>query len=357
MGDAAYCAGINRFVLHRFVQQPWDDRYLPGATMGQWGTHFDRTQTWWKFIKPLVQYWQRCQALLQWGKIAPLGFHAEGSPVRAIHRHGDAADVWFVANLERTAGEAQCSFKATGKQPELWDPVTGEVRELPDFKDDGTETTLALEFAPSQSWFVVFRKPGKPSPGSNFPTLNPVGEVTGSWDVSFDPKWGGPAAVKFEKLEDWTTRPEPGIRYYSGTAIYRTTFDGANATRLDLGVVNNIARVKLNERDLGIVWTAPWSVSIPAGLLRAKGNQLEVEIANTWRNRLIGDEQEPSDCEWLPGHMGNGGFLKQFPDWFVKGQPRPSIGRYCFTTWNYFTKDSQLAPSGLLGPVRLMNSR
>jgi hypothetical protein len=211
-----------------------------------------------------------------------------------------------------------------------------------------------LEFAPAQSWFVVFRKPGKPSRGANFPAVKPVAEITGVWDVSFDPHWGGPATVKFEKLEDWTTRSEPGIRYYSGTATYRKTFDGANATRLDLGTVNHIARVRLNGRDLGVVWTAPWSVSIPKGLLKARGNQLEIEVANVWRNRLIGDEQEPPDCEWLPGHQGNGGFLKKFPDWFVKGQPRPSKGRYCFTTWNYFTKDSPLAPSGLLGPVRLI---
>lgn len=354
IGDAAYCAGINRFILHRFVQQPWDERYLPGATMGQWGTHFDRTQTWWESGKALVQYWQRCQALLQWGRIAPLGFLAEEFPVAAIHRRSGTADVWFVANLERTGGEAQCSFKVTGRQPELWDPVSGTQRALPDFEDDGSKTTLTLEFAPAQSWFMVFRKPGKPSRGPNFPVLKPVTEITGTWDVSFDPKWGGPAAVKFGKLEDWTKRPEPGIRFYSGTATYRTTFDGANATQLDLGVVNHIARVRLNGRDLGVVWTAPWSVRLPAGVLKPKGNQLEIQAANTWRNRLIGDEQEPADCEWLPGHMGNGGFLKRFPDWFVKGQPRPSRGRYCFTTWNYFTKDSPLAPSGLLGPVRLL---
>ena len=354
IGDAAYCAGINRFVLHRFVHRPWDERYLPGATMGQWGTHFDRTQTWWKYVGALVEYWQRCQALLQWGKYAPADFHAEGLSINAIHRRSETADVWFVANPEREAGEAQCTFKVTGKQPELWDAVTGTKRELPDFEDDGSETTLTLEFAPAQSWFVVFRKPGKPSHKSNFPTLKPVAEITGPWDVSFDPKWGSPGTVKFEKLEDWTKRPEPGIRYYSGTAIYRTTFNGANATRLDLGVVNHIARVRLNGRDLGVVWTAPWSVSIPDGLLKPTGNQLEIEVANVWRNRLIGDEQEPPDCEWLPGHMGHGGYLKQFPDWFIKGEPRPSRGRYCFTTWNYFTKDSPLVSSGLLGPVRLI---
>ena len=89
------------------------------------------------------------------------------------------------------------------------------------------------------------------------------------------------------------------------------------------------------------------------GLRHAKDNELEIEATNVWANRLIGDEQEPADCEWLPGYQGNGGFLKQFPDGFVTGQARPSQNRYCFTTWNSFVKNSPPAPSGLLDPVRL----
>jgi hypothetical protein len=103
---------------------------------------------------------------------------------------------------------------------------------------------------------------------------------------------------------------------------------------LNLGTVNHIARVCLNGRDLGVVWTAPWGVEIPKGLLKPTGNELEIEVTNVWANRLIGDEQEPPDCEWLPGHhfANQGGYLKRFPDWFVKKEPRPSKGRFCFTT-------------------------
>lgn len=358
IGDAAYCAGINRFILHRFVQQPWDGQYMPGATMGCWGTHFDRTQTWWEPGKALVQYWQRCQALLQWGQIAPLDFSADGLPVTAIHRRAEGADLWFVANPQRVGGEVRCVFKVTGKQPELWDPVTGEMRDLPEFKNADGQTEISLTFGVAQSFFVVFRKPGIPTPGSNFPAHNQVAEISGPWEVRFDPKWGGPASVKFDKLTDWTSHPEPGIRYYSGTATYQKTFDGAAGNRLDLGVVNHLARVWLNGRDLGVIWTAPWQVEIPMGLLKPKGNQLEIEVTNVWANRLIGDEQEPADCEWSPGHhfKNQGGFLKRFPDWFVKNNPRPSQGRYCFTTWNYFTKESPLVPSGLVGPVTLQSA-
>lgn len=370
VGDGAFCAGINRFVFHTATHQPWDDRYRPGITMGRWGTHFGRLQTWWEPGKAWVQYLGRCQALLQWGRPAPSDFAVEsGLSVRSVHRHGENADLFFVANLARTGGVARCVFRVAGRLPELWDPVTGAMRELPDFEVADGKTSLTLEFAPTQSFFIVFRKNAgtKVAEGrANFPALTPQAELTGPWEVSFDPKWGGPEKpVRFEKLEDWTKRAEAGIKYYSGAAVYRKTFNApsfnpqpSTVHHLDLGAVHHLARVRLNGKDLGVVWCAPWSVAIPAGLLKAGANQLEIEIVNVWANRLIGDEQEPADCEWRPGEMWGdmeaGGYLKRFPDWFVNNQARPSKGRYCFTTWNYFTKDSPLIPSGLLGPVRLM---
>ena len=371
IGDAAFCAGVNRLVLHRFVEQPWGDRYQPGNAMGQWGTHFDRTQTWWQPGTAMVKYWQRCQALLQWGKIATNNFAvvspAGGGQLQSIHRSDGVSDVYFVANLARTNGAARGVFGVAGRQPELWNPVTGEMRELCEFEIKDGKTMVPLEFAPTESCFIVFRKPITAQSKladvpKNFPELKTAGEISGAWQVTFDPKWGGPEKrVAFATLEDWTKRPEPGIKYFSGTAVYRKTFDAPEpaggkrppAIFLSLGVVQHIARVQLNGRDLGVVWCAPWRVAVPRGLLKAKGNTLEIKITNVWANRLIGDEQEPADCEWGQGHMGNGGPLKEFPEWFVKGQPRPSKGRFTFTTWNYFTKDSPLVPSGLLGPVTL----
>jgi len=372
IGDAAFCAGVNRLVLHRFVQQPWDKRYLPGATMGQWGTHFDRTQTWWNSINALAKYWQRCQALLQWGNIAKniLGdFTVKdtlgGVLLKSIHRNMDNIDIYFVANSSHNNGSAICSFKVTGMQPEIWDPVTGDIRNLPQFNDSNGLTSLPLKFEDAQSYFIVFRrkvlktdKTGK----ENFPSAKEIAIINGSWQVKFDAAWGGPSKpVTFTTLQDWTKSSEPGIRYYSGTAIYKTTFDllpsqfpdKQSVVYLDLGIVKCVARVIVNNKDLGVVWTAPWNLKLPAGLLKNKGNQLEVHITNVWANRLIGDEQEPADCEWVPGAFG-GSALKEFPEWFLKKQPRPSKGRYCFTTWNYFTKESELLSSGLLGPVRII---
>jgi hypothetical protein len=220
-----------------------------------------------------------------------------------------------------------------------------------------------MTFAPAQSFFIVFRRPLDPpkAGGKNFPEPKAAAELSGPWNVSFDKAWGGPGQVVFERLEDWTARPEPEIKHFSGTAAYQKIFDLIDIDRpaqqqlfIDLGLVNHLARVILNGRDLGVVWCAPWRVAVPLGLMKTVHNEITIEVTNVWANRLIGDEQEPADCAWSPGHLGFGGFLKEFPDWFLKGKPRPAKKRLAFTTWNYFTKDSPLAPSGLLGPVRVL---
>ena len=270
-------------------------------------------------------------------------------------------------------------FPVAKRQPELWDPATGATRDLMDYEGGVGGVSLPLEFAPAQSYFIVFRRNVGEMPATdraNFPSLEPLLELTGAWQVSFDPQWGGPDnPVTFDKLVDWTQRAEPGIKYFSGTAVYRKAFDAPptearnsksqitnlksevsnlnSPLQFDLGPVRHLARVRLNGRDLGVVWCAPWSATIPVGLLKDKDNMLEIEVTNVWANRLIGDEQEPPDCDWRPTDKG-GACLKQFPDWFVKNQPRPSKGRFCFTPWNYFTRTSPLVASGLLGPVRVM---
>jgi hypothetical protein len=83
---------------------------------------------------------------------------------------------------------------------------------------------------------------------------------------------------------------------------------------------------------------------------------MEVAVTNVWANRLIGDERQPLDFEWQHGdtRYSDGLYMKEFPEWFLKGEPRPSKGRYTFTTWNYFAKESPLTASGLTGPVKIV---
>jgi hypothetical protein len=370
IGDEAFCTGVNSLLVHSFVHQPFNDQIKPGVAMGQWGTHFYRTQTWWKQSYAMVKYWQRCQALLQWGKYVSDDFEVsniEGNiDVRHILRQKGDTSVYFVANVSHKPGLAQCSFDVEGMQPELWDPVTGTTKVLSIFKEQMGKTLIDIYFDDARSYFIVFRnKPGnqKFAGKANFPAISEIQTINNDWDVSFDPTLGGPSkAVVFKTLHDWTADSDNGIKYYSGTATYRTLFNTEISEivnkeivlYLELGKVNCIAEVKLNNKDLGLVWTAPWRVKIPSGLLKETNNQLEIEVTNVWANRLIGDEQEPPDAEWLTGDYWKGWYLKEFPEWFLKNESRPSKGRYCFSTWNYFSKDSPLIPSGLLGPVKIL---
>lgn len=300
------------------------------------------------------------------GMGVPPDFESDAD-LRYTHRQDAGTDIYFVANAADRALAATCVFRASGRRPELWDAVTGEVRDLPEFAESGGRTAVPMSFEPHQSFFIIFRKPaaGPESSGrtgragENYTALVEAGNLAGPWDVSFDPKWGGPEKVVFERLDDWSRRPEEGIRYYSGLATYRKTFDlpasaGSKPSSriwLDLGIVKNIARVRLNGKDLGVVWCAPWRVEM-TGVAKPKGNRLEITVANLWPNRLIGDEQLPADCDY-----GRGGNLARWPEWLVKGEPRPSSGRYTFSTWKHFGRDSALLPSGLLGPVTMLAER
>jgi len=257
-----------------------------------------------------------------------------------IHRRGGDVDIYFLSNQAAVSASAVAVFRVSGpstalgagKQPELWDAVTGKVRDLPDWSEKDGRVAVPLVFAPRQSWFVVFRRQagaGSPTQAANFPKMKGQEQIAGPWEVSFDPKWGGPARAVFEKLDDWTKRPEPGIRYYSGTATYRKTFDlpktigeSSRPVYLDLGRVENLAAVRLNGKDLGVVWTAPWQVDITA-VMKPTGNKLEIDVVNLWPNRLIGDAA-----------AGAG-------------------KRFTVTNVKTYKKDSPLLESGLLGPVTL----
>ena len=309
--------------------QPWSNaRQLGPVKMSPW-----RLQ-----VAPLVTFpdlypeYGATARLLAEGNVPP-DIETNG-PVRYTHRRAGKTDIYFVANREPVTVEAPCTFRVAGRQPELWDPLTGAIGDLPEFGQQNGRTTVPMRFEPHQSFFVVFRKAtGKTNPMSPTkqpsPDLQTIGQIEGPWQVSFDRSLGGPPQATFATLEDWSQREEPGIKFYSGIATYRKTFDlpqavplGKCPILLDLGVVHNMARVRLNGQDLGVVWCAPWRVDVSKAL-QATGNQLEIEVANLWPNRLIGDKALPA------------------------GQ------QVAWTTFNPYQATSPLLPSGLIGPVRL----
>ena len=231
----------------------------------------------------------------------------------------------------------------------------GEIRPLSAVYGKDGITKVAVRLEPGQSYFIVFNNSGekkteKYKDTENFSDKQIIMKLDGPWNVAFDTTWGGPATTKFDSLSDWSKRPEDGIRFYSGIALYSKTFDlpasqssvNKSDLYLNLGKVMNLARVKLNGKDLGVVWTAPWEVNI-TDAVKKKNNHLEIEVANLWINRLIGDESMPWD-----------GIEKgKWPEWLLNGTTRPTK-RYTFTTHRYYKANDPLVESGLIGPVTLM---
>ena len=533
-GDWAFCMGINRLIYHTFAHKPFPDKYRPGMTMGPYGVHWDRGQTWWPMVGAYHKYIARCQYVLSQGNavadilyltpegapqvflppfsslegtavmpdkrgysfdgcsplfliknaavkdkqivfpggssyrilvlpqintmtpelVAKIGslikegatiignppvkspsltnfplcdenvkkladsiwgrsetpkkltqrsfglgkiwwgeevtnnktdsaevknssnlypdynqtvallveegikpdFYSSGN-IRYTHRNLSDRDVYFISNRTGLPVSDTCLFRDGTTNAELWDAVTGEIIPLGCFTSKNGTIAVPVKLEPFQSFFIVFyhsasKDKEKFTYSELFRSKKILKILDGSWNVAFDTIWGGPENIQFDSLCDWSKRPEDGVRYYSGIAVYRKSFDfpelegllKISEVYLDLGTVKNLARVKLNGKDMGIVWTSPWQVDITDALKR-KGNHLEIEVANLWINRLIGDESEPWD-----GVTGG-----KWPEWLLNGTSRESK-RFTFTTHHFYKKGDPLSESGLIGPVCIKTS-
>lgn len=253
-----------------------------------------------------------------------------------IHRSVGATEIYFLANRKDRAERITCTFRVSGKRPEIWNPATGEAQTAAAFSQSGGRTSLPLEFPPYGSLFIVFDKSISTSvrgaAATNAPALSPLLAVEGPWTVHFDPKWGGPVSAEFARLESWIARAEESIRYYSGAATYRATFrlDSKPKGRVvvDLGDVKEVAHVRLNGQDLGTAWTRPFRLDAGKAL-RVGENSLEIEVVNLWPNRMIGDGKRSRDKRLTATNVAV--YYEQKPE------------------------GPKLLESGLLGPVRLLS--
>jgi len=219
-----------------------------------------------------------------------------------IHRTSGGTEIYFVINRTNRHEVRDFTFRVAGKQPEIWDAVTGKARQANAYRQANTCTTLSLDLDAFGSYFIVFRKSvpldARGKAAGNFFKILEISELKGPWTATFDTAWGGPAKAVFPALISWTKRPEEGIKYYSGKATYKKTFDlgqtGTGRLLLDLGEVKNVAVVRLNGKNLGILWCAPWRVDITKAV-KPRGNVLEVDVINLWANRVIGDLNLPKD--------------------------------------------------------------
>jgi hypothetical protein len=258
------------------------------------------------------------------------------APVRLdyIHRCDCDAEIYFVANRTNLEQTAICTFRVSGKAPELWNPVTGNHRFAAAYEEKNGRTFVPLHFDACGSWFVVFREPAADHPPtlrSNNPTLSLLAEISGPWEVRFDTNWGGPASIRLDQLASWSKHVDPRVKFYSGTAAYQTTLTMTESARtpgrrlvLELGNVRELAEVRINGKSCGVTWAPPFRVDVTEAAKQGE-NQLAIEVVNFWPNRIIGDASIPVD----------------------KRLTRTNIRK--------LNAETPLMESGLLGPVRLLN--
>ena len=305
------------------------------------------------------------------------------APCDYIHRRVGEADIYFLAG----SGTFEATFRVCAKEPELWDPKTGGIRDAVHFRTAaGGRTVVPLALADSGSVFVVFRKPARgphvvsvsgPEAGLEIegrsdsaarlrlwqqgryvlatsqgkklsvdvPKLAEPQALSGPWEVRFAPGWGAPESIVFDRLVPWNEHPLEGIKHFSGTATYRKTFQlnseqAAGLVRLQLGQLKHVARVRVNGKDLGVLWTAPWAVDL-TGAVKPGENALEIDVTNTWANRLIGDAGLPPDRRRTKTNIK-----------LYAGKRDPKL-RAC----QGYASEHPLLDSGLIGPVRLQFGR
>lgn len=224
----------------------------------------------------------------------------DGMNVYQGHQKDGDTDIYILSNQDNRALTMDVAFRVTGKQPELWDPVTGVIRKLPAFRQEEKTTVVPMKLEKNECVFVVFREKGEPSATTleaNYPAPLRTQEATGEWDVTFESAFKTPSPVRMATLDNLSDNPNDSIRYFSGTATYTTSVSLDRAGRgehmfMAFDNVGTMAKVYINGKYAGGVWTAPYRLDV-TDFVKNGRNDVKVEVVNTWVNRIVGDMNLP----------------------------------------------------------------
>ena len=273
----------------------------------------------------------------------------------------DGTELYFVANVTETFRRFTATFRAQAASVELWDAMDGSIAIADAERRADGRTDVPLELGPADSVFVLFRPHETPGTARKAAKagdgLRTVKDLSENWTVSFQPGRGAPSGAVLPRLTSLSESDTPGIRYFSGEAVYTKTFEFSGVRSegpvfLDLGTVCDACRVEVNGKDLGIVWKKPWRVDVTSALVDG-GNVVSVTVANKWSNRMIGDAQADEDFPGVWGKFRDKLYLREYPRCFAESGRSPE-GFYAYSTLRTFQKDDRLFTSGLIGPVRLV---
>ncbi len=242
--------------------------------------------------------------------------------IRYRHRQTADQDIYWFDNRSVDPTDAEISFRVSGKVPELWNPQTGKTEEVSYQIVDG-RTIVPLQFESWGAFFIVFNDKATSDHYSKPEvTETTIKEVTGPWNLSVAGK-----EVEMESLVSWTENDDSDVKYFSGTASYKTNLEITELNQkahyvINLGQVYNLVELIVNDKNMGILWKKPFSMDVTEALQEGQ-NILELKVTNLWVNRLIGDAQ-------------------------------PDAVKTTFTTMPFYQADAPLLTSGLLGPVKVI---
>ncbi len=296
-----------------------DEKAIQKLAKKIWGGNWDQTETlFYKSIGKGVVFkspilWDDFSFL----ELAP-DFQAfeNDKPAKDIawsHRKSEKREIYFISNQQNQKRSITVSLRVIGKLPEIYDPVTGEGYAAENFELSSSKTEVHLSLYPNQSLFILLENESKLIGQSKQEFKDEPFEITGNWKLTFDTLKGGPKEPVFtDTLTSWTSFENPQIKYYSGTATYEVDFDiqdlGFTRPNLQITGLHDIAEVILNGQNCGVIWTAPYQIDLSKALKPGE-NHLEIQLTNTWRNRLLYDHTLPEEEQltwttapyWLEG--------------------------------------------------------
>lgn len=243
------------------------------------------------------------------------GGYASG--INYIHRRSVGVDIYFIANQSDRVRDLDVSMRVCNRIPELWYPADGRIETRTAWRSDGNRILMPLRLAPLESVFIVLRDGALErrdiKKKDNIMRTARITVPESPWEVVF----GDSLNMHFERLTPWNEHSDPRVRYYSGTAIYHSRFKLVHkperGTRyfVEMEDVANLAEVRINGISCGGVWTQPYRVDIGAAL-RKGVNEIEIEVTNTWANRMIGEKSLKTASLWTNAkHKSEGMFLQK----------------------------------------------
>ena len=284
-------------------------------------------------------------------------------PLDFVHRKTAEDEFYFIRNTTKEPQTLTCRFRVAttnGLAPEFWWPDSGVRSACHAWKSVANgQTELPVTLGPLGSVFVVFKKTDGVldaiARDTFVATATPAPlNLDGAWQVEFPEGWGAPRTTTFDKLQSWTESDNEGIKFFSGIATYRKTFELTESLAktkrlfLQLGDLAEIAEVTLNGKKLGLVWLPPYRIEI-SGVALAGKNQLEIRVANLWANRLNADSLRPeserltrSNLDRIQTDPTSDSSYGRVP----KGKTRP-----------VYKEIPPLMKSGLFGPVQIISPR